>query len=165
MPYRFAAARAISPARGPCRSLSAHFHKHAKRDTAVPFSSTFSMSTDLPFFEGQVDALVNTMWWSLDEKFGRTTRPRVRSNPTTLTRTLDDFQRIWDSVAMRLSLAFFLPHFLKSFVEIESPYRIGMVLVLVCVIWPWVYSILIYLPFLDPLRKLPAPKVFTPYGL
>src|SRR5271155_271269 len=120
------------------------------------------MSTDLPFFEAQVDALSNAIWWTLEEKFGRTTHPRVRSNPTILIRTLDDFQRIWDFVAMRLSLAFFLPHCLKSFVEIESPYRVGMVLILVCVIWPWVYLILIYTPFLDPLRKLPAPKVFTP---
>jgi len=122
------------------------------------------MSTDLPFFEAQVDALVNTIWWTLDEKFGRIARPRFRSNPSLLTKTHDDLQRVWDSVAMRLSLAFFFPHFLKSFVDIERPYQIGMILLGFCVVWPWVYSILIYTPFLDPLRKLPAPKVLIQFS-
>ena len=34
------------------------------------------MSTELPFFEAQIDAFSNTMWWSLDHKFGRLIRPR-----------------------------------------------------------------------------------------
>ena len=122
------------------------------------------MSTDLPFPAAQVDALINTIWWTLDERFGRTTRPPIRRDPSLLTRALDDCTRLWDSLVMRLSLAFFLPHFLQSFVEIEKPYRTSLILVLFCVVWPWVYQIFIYLPFLDPLRHLPSPKVcFPPY--
>jgi len=117
------------------------------------------MSTDLPFLEAQVDALVNTIWWTLEEKLGRTTRPPIRHNPSLVTKTLDDLTRIWDSVAMRTSLAFFFPHFLKSFVEIDKPYRMSVILVLFCIVCPWIYQIFIYLPFLDPLRHLPSPKV------
>ena len=50
------------------------------------------------------------MWWSMDQKFGRLIRPAARKNPNILTITIDHLQRIWDSVAMRLTLAFIIPY-------------------------------------------------------
>ena len=120
------------------------------------------MSTDLPFLEAQLDALANTIWWSLEEKLGRTAHPPIRHNPSLVIRALDNLTWLWDSVAMRTTLAFLFPHFLKRFVEIDKPYQLSVILVLFCVVWPWIYQIFIYIPFFDPLRHLPSPKVVSP---
>jgi hypothetical protein len=122
-----------------------------------PGTST-GMSIELPFIEGQIDAFTNTMWWSLDHKFGRLIRPPARKNPNILTTTIDHLQGIWDSVVTRLSLAFIIPHVLRVFITVENPFRVGWYLVCFCIAWPWIYEIFIYTWFLDPLRKLPAPK-------
>ena len=123
------------------------------------------MSTDLPFVEAQIDGFLNTMWWSLDQNFGRLTRRPFRENPNTLITAVDQLQRIWDSVATRLSVAFALPYIVRHIVAIESPFRVGMGLVGFCIVWPWIYQIFIYTRFLDPLRDLPGPKVYIPSNL
>lgn len=117
------------------------------------------MSTELPFVEAQIDAFVNTMWWSLDQKFGRLIRRRRPENRNTLIAAIDQLEQIWDSVATRLSIAFTLPYILQYVDVVENPFRVGMGLVGFCIVWPWVYQIFIYTRFLDPLRHLPAPKV------
>jgi hypothetical protein len=117
------------------------------------------MSTELPFVEAQIDAFSNTMWWSLDQKFGRVIRPRIYENPNILSRVVDQLQQIWDSVAIRISIAFAIPYVLRYFVFVENPFRVGMGLVGFCIVWPWVYQIFIYTWCLDPLRHLPGPKV------
>jgi hypothetical protein len=117
------------------------------------------MSTELSFVEAQIDAFVNTMWWSLDQKFGRLIRPRCRENRNILIAAIDQLEQIWDSVATRLTIAFTLPYILQYFDVVENPFRIGMGLVGFSIVWPWVYQIFIYTRFLDPLRHLPAPKV------
>lgn len=117
------------------------------------------MATELPFIEGHIDAFVNTMWWALDQKFGRLIRPPVRENPSTSAIAIDHLQQIWDSVATRLSVALILPYVLRYVMVVENPLRVGFGLVGFCIVWPWVYQIFIYTWFLDPLRKLPAPKV------
>lgn len=117
------------------------------------------MSVELPFFEAQIDAFLNTVWWTLDEKFGRTARPKVRENPTFLTDIIDGLVQIWDSVVARLSIAFFTPYILRYIGVIKDPMWVSLRLGLFCIVWPWIYQIFIYVPFLDPLRHLPGPKV------
>ena len=117
------------------------------------------MSTELPFVEAQIDAFVNTMWWSLDQKFGRVIRPPCRENPNGLITAVDRLQQVWDSVATRLTIAFALPYILRYVVVVENPFRVGVGLIGFCILWPWIYQIFIYTRFLDPLRHLPGPKV------
>jgi hypothetical protein len=116
------------------------------------------MSTELPFIEAQIDAFTNTIWWSLDEKFGRVIRPSIRQNPSIFTLASGHIQRTWDSVSMRLTLAFVLPYIFRYVMTVENPFRLGLGLVGFCIVWPWIYQIFIYSWFLDPLRHLPAPK-------
>jgi hypothetical protein len=130
------------------------------RNTVLELLSAFEMSTDLPFLEAQLDALTNTIWWSLDQKFGRVARP---SNPPTV---LSRVQQIWDSVFYRLSIALIVPYALYyseiSFagVVVERPLRVVCWLWTVCILGPWIYQIFVYSLFLDPLRRLPGPKVY-----
>jgi hypothetical protein len=111
------------------------------------------MSTELPFVEAQLDALTNTIWWTLDQKFGRVARPL--SPPTMLSR----LQQIWDSLYDRLSIALGAPYLLAAFDMCERPGRLVLWLWTLCLLGPWIYQIFVYAKFLDPLRKLPGPKV------
>lgn len=117
------------------------------------------MSTDLPFLEGQIDALVNTIWWTIDRKYGHVARPPIRESPNIFVQIFDQIERIWDSVATRLTLAFAVPYVLQYATAVENPFRMGIWLVGLCIVLPWVYHIFIYTPFIDPLRHLPSPKV------
>jgi hypothetical protein len=117
------------------------------------------MATELPFLEAQLDAFTNSVWWSFDEKFGRTTRPKVHDNPTILNATSDLLQKAWDSVAIRLTMAFVVPYSFRFVMVIKDPLRMGLALVGFCIVWPWIYQIFIYTRFLDPTRHLPGPKV------
>lgn len=121
------------------------------------------MTTELPFLEAQLDAFTNSIWWSFDEKFGRTTRPKVHENPTLVTATGDFLQRIWDSVALRLVLAFAVPYSLRYLMVIKDAFSIGLGLAAFCIVWPWIYQIFIYTRFIDPTRHLPGPRVSYPY--
>lgn len=111
------------------------------------------MSTELPFVEAQLDALTNTIWWTLDQKFGRVTRPL--SPPTILSR----LQQIWDSLFYRLSIATVVPYLLSLFDKCHRPGRMAVWLWGLCILGPWVYQIFVYSWFIDPLRRLPGPKV------
>jgi hypothetical protein len=111
------------------------------------------MSTELPFVEAQLDALTNTIWWTLDQKFGRVARPL--SPPTVLSR----LQQIWDSLFYRLSIALGIPYLLAVLGMCERPGRLAVWLWTLCLLGPWIYQIFVYAKFLDPLRKLPGPKV------
>ena len=117
------------------------------------------MSTDLPFLEAQLDALTNTVWWTLDHKFGRVARPL--SPPTLFSRV----QQIWDSVFYRLIIAIIVPfawHYSGislAGVVVERPGRVVSWLWAGCLLAPWLYQIFVYSWFLDPLRRLPGPKV------
>jgi hypothetical protein len=116
------------------------------------------MSTETSFIEGQLDALINSIWWNLDEKYGRTTHSN-NPNPNLLTTILDTLHQAWDTLLLRLTLAFVAPYILGLFTVIEDPFRVGMKLVTFGLLWPWIYRIFIYNMFLDPLRHLPGPKV------
>jgi tetrahydromethanopterin S-methyltransferase subunit E len=118
------------------------------------------MSTDLPYIEGLIDALANTIWWTFDLKFGRLARPRVRRHPNFFTIVIDHVQRIWDSVAMRLVIATISPYIMQYIFDIRHPFRLVLNLVVLSLTWPWIYQIFIYTWFLDPLRRLPGPKVW-----
>jgi hypothetical protein len=120
------------------------------------------MSTEISFIEGQVDALINSIWWNLDEKYGRTTLSN-NPNPSFLTTMLDTLHHAWDTLLLRLTLAFVAPYVLRLFTLVEDPFRVGMKLVTFGLVWPWIYRIFIYNMFLDPLRHLPGPKVLPQY--
>ena len=113
------------------------------------------MSTELPFLEGQVDALTNTIWWSLDRRFGQARR-RASEDQNSLNAIVPG---IWDSFAMRTCLLGATPYVLRPFVPIENPLKLGIILIVLSTLVPLLYSIFIYTPFLDPLRHLPHLKV------
>jgi len=123
------------------------------------------MSTELPWLEGLIDSFVNTLWWSLDQKLGRTNNPIVRQNPSILTIAGDSFQKIWDNTWLRLTLGFLAPYILRQYMEIDNPFKLGLWGVAIAFIWPWIYQICIYTWFLDPLRNLPGPKGHWLFGL
>jgi hypothetical protein len=116
------------------------------------------MSTQISFMEGQFDALVNSMWWNLDEKYGRTSHSN-NPNPNLLTPFLNTLRHAWDTLLLRLTLVFVAPYILGLFTVIEDPFYVGLKLVTFGLLWPWIYRIFIYNMFLDPLRHLPGPKV------
>jgi hypothetical protein len=123
--------------------------------TAIPFK----MSTDLPYIEGHIDALANTVWWTLDLKFGRLVHPQFSSHPSFLTTTIDHLQRVWDSVAFRLALTIIFTYAFHYIFAIQHPFQLALKCIVICLTAPWLYQIFIYTNFLDPLRNLPGPKV------
>ena len=112
--------------------------------------------------EAQADALFNTIWWTMDQKFGRTNRLKAFVPDSVMGRFRRQARMIWDTVWLRVVLAYSLPYVLGWFVEVEDPANLGRRLVLCSVFGPWIYHIFIYTWFLDPLRHLPGPKVFSP---
>ena len=103
--------------------------------------------------EAQLDALLNTIWWTLDQKFGRVARPL---SPPTITSRL---QQIWDSLFYRLSIALAIPYVLRLWNLCARPGKVALWLWSLCLLGPWIYQIFVYSKFLDPLRKLPGPEV------
>jgi hypothetical protein len=114
------------------------------------------MSTELPFFEGQADALINTIWWGLDHRFGGQARKRASEDPNSLNAII---LRKFDSVAFRVCVVGSIPYLLRPLFPTETPFRWAIILIALYILGPWLYSIFIYTPFLDPLRHLPHLKV------
>src|SRR5579871_4411764 len=115
-----------------------------------PPTVAFGMSTDLPYIEGHIDALANTIWWALELKFGRLAHARTGLRPNFFTVVINWFRRIWDSVAIRLVLAVVLPYILHYILDIQNPSQLALGFLIVSLISPWIYQIFIYNPFLDP---------------
>lgn len=123
------------------------------------------MSTDLPYIEGHIDALANTVWWTLDLKFGRLVRHQFSSHPSFLTSVIDHLQRIWDSVAIRLALTIIFAYVFHYIFAVQHPLQLALKFIVICLTAPWLYQILIYTHFLDPLRNLPGPKVRSTFKI
>lgn len=111
------------------------------------------------YLEGQFDALIKSIWWIVDEKLGRMAHPAIRGNRNIITNTFDCLEHLWDTVTIRLTLAVVAPYVLHYLHYIGSPSGLAIRLLIFGLVWPWVYRIVIYNPFLDPLRHLPGPKV------
>jgi hypothetical protein len=114
------------------------------------------MSTELPFVEGQVDALTNTIWWGLDHRFGGQARRRESEDPNSLIAFVSG---LWDSFAIRFGALGVAPFLARYFIPVENPLKWSLSLIAISIVGPVLYSIFIYTPFLDPLRRLPHLKV------
>ena|ERR1700737_4975243 len=116
------------------------------------------MSTDLSPFEAKVDAFTHAIFWNLDEKIVRSKyRTFHKNNPFLF--AIDCLEYMWETVTIRLSLAFIAPYILRHFEVVEDPSGLAKKLLIFGIVWPWIYRSFIYNVFLDPLRHLPGPKV------
>jgi hypothetical protein len=118
------------------------------------------MSTELPFLEGQFDAFFNSLWWSLDEKFGKARKSHRKKS--FFSSSVGSVWRIWDNVILRLALAASAPYLLGIFIPVAAPGNVALKTLVVCIVGPWLYRIWIYNPFFDPLRHLPEAKAALP---
>ena len=108
-----------------------------------------------------MDAFANTLWWTFDEKFGRMTHHSPRENESLLALLKGLVERISLSVPWRVSIAFCIPFIARLVTDVPDPWDQACKCVLFVLVWPWIYHAFIYTKFLDPLRHLPGPKVFT----
>jgi hypothetical protein len=117
------------------------------------------MSTELPFWEGQLDALVNTFWWTFDEKFGRMAQHSASGNDSRFAALKWHLERLLLSIRWRVALVFSLPYVLGVVVPVEDKWGLAWKCVVWVLVLPWIWRGLFYVRFLDPLRHLPGPKV------
>ena len=130
----------------------------------VPFRKSpreCEMSTELPFWEGQIDALANTLWWTFDEKFGRMAHHSPSEDEPVLALLKGHVERVCLSIPWRVSIAFCIPYIAWLVTDVPHPWDQAWKCVLFVLVWPWIYHAFIYTKFLDPLRHLPGPNVFT----
>ena len=119
------------------------------------------MSTELPFWEGQIDALANTLWWTFDEKFGRMAHHSPSEDEPVLELLKGHVERVCLSVPWRVGIAFCIPYIARLAMDVRDPWDQAWKCVLFVLVWPWIHHAFIYTKFLDPLRHLPGPKVFA----
>jgi len=135
------------------------FHPHSSLLKSGTGPASRNMSTELPFWEGQMDALVNTLWWTFDEKFGRMAH-RSPSRGDSLFAVLKwHAERLSLSVPWRIALAFSLPYVLGVAIPVADKWGQAWKCVALVLVWPWIWRSFVYVRFLDPLRHLPGPKV------
>jgi hypothetical protein len=121
------------------------------------------MSAEPPFWEDQMDALIDTLWWAFDEKFGCMALHSASSKDSLFATLKGHDERLSFPIPWRIALAFSLPYVLGVVIIVEDKWRLAWKCVVWVLVWPCIWQGLFYVRFMDPLRHLPEPKVASGY--